>query len=43
MLRDSIYVQTLTDADMVNLNLTEEERAFSDTCVAKLNAILKQQ
>ena len=42
LLRDSVYVQTLTEDDLVNLNITEEERAFSDTCVAKLNSLLKQ-
>ncbi len=42
LLRDSVYVQTLTEADLLNLNITEEERNFSDACVTKLNSLLKQ-
>ena len=42
-LRDSVYVQTLTEEDMVNLHITQEEKAFGESYVVQLNEILKQQ
>ena len=41
--RDSVYVQTLTEDDMQTFNMTEEERAFGDAFVVKLNELIKQQ
>ena len=41
-LRDTIYVQTLTEDDMTNLHITEEERSFGDAYVIQLNELLKQ-
>lgn len=41
--RDSVFVQTLTDEDMVNLNITDAERAFSSNYVVSLNEMLKNQ
>ena len=32
-LRDSVYVQTLTKEDMINLHITPEEQAFGETFV----------
>lgn len=42
-LRDSIYVQTLSEEDMDSLHITEEERAFSDYYLANLNTLLKYE
>lgn len=42
-LRDSVYVQTLTDADMQNLRITEAEKAFGEQYVVYLNELIKQQ
>ena len=42
-LRDTIYVQTLTEDDMTNLHITEEERSFGDAYVIQLNELLKQR
>lgn len=39
---DSIYVQTLTEKDVDNFCITEEELAFSDAYIVKLNELHKQ-
>ena len=41
--RDSMYVQTLTEEDMVNLSISESEKAFSDNYVVSLNELMKNQ
>ena len=41
--KDSVYVQTLTDDDMVNLKITDEERAFSNDYVVSLNELYRQK
>ena len=41
--KDSVYVQTLTDDDMVNLKITDEERAFSNNYVVSLNELYRQK
>ena len=42
-LRDSAYVQTLTEEDMRNLHITESERAFCEGYVVQLNELLKEK
>ena len=42
-LRDSVYVQTLTEEDMAIFGITESERAFGDSYLVQLNELLKQQ
>ena len=42
-LRDSVYVQTLTDTDMQNLKITEAEKAFGEQYVVFMNELIKQQ
>ena len=42
-LRDSVYVQTLTEDDMCNLKITDEEQAFSEGYVDYMNSLIKQQ
>ena len=41
-LQDGVYVQTLTEEDMANFHITEEEKAFGDAYVVKLNEFIKQ-
>ena len=41
--KDSVYVQTLTDDDMVNLKITDEERAFSNDYVVSMNELYRQK
>ena len=40
-LRDTVYVQTLTEEDMQSFNMTEEERSFGEAYVVQLNELLK--
>lgn len=40
---DSIYVQTLTQEDMENLKITDEEQEFSRLYVVQLNELTKQK
>lgn len=42
-LQDSVYVQTLTEEDMASFHITEEEKAFGDAYVVKLNEFLRQR
>lgn len=42
VLRDSVYVQTLTEEDMINLHITPEEQAFGEAFVLQLNDLLKR-
>lgn len=42
-LRDSVYVQTLTEEDMLTFRITEQERAFGDAYVVQLNELIKHQ
>ena len=42
-LRDSVYVQTLTEEDMVNLHITPEEQAFGEAYVLQLNELFKDE
>lgn len=39
--RDSLYVQTLTSDDMLNLQITEEEQQFGHNYVVCLNEMIK--
>ena len=42
-LKVSMYVQTMTDEDMKDLSITEEEKSFSDAYVAVLNELKSQK
>lgn len=43
VLVDSVYVQTLTEADMSALQITDAERQFSNDYIIQLNELLRNK
>ena len=42
-LRDSVYVQTLTEEDLESLGITRDEKSFGEKYVNELNKLLKSE
>ena len=43
VLRDTVYVQTLTEDDMADLHITPAEKDFGNEFVVRMNELLKHQ